>query len=47
MEKILAQIGLFSISVSILYIMKKVSDYLDYKKEKNYDCETDKNDDDL
>lgn len=35
MEEILSQVGLFSISLVILYIIKKVTDYLKEKEDEN------------
>lgn len=45
MNSFLTVIGLLSICMVILYIMKKVSEYLDLKKEEKTSYKFDKDDD--
>jgi hypothetical protein len=45
MNEVLSGIGLLSISLLILYVMKKVDNYFYFKKERNQSYNFDKDDD--
>ncbi len=44
MDKILIGIGSFSIAIVAIYLIKKINDYLNFKKERNYNYKIDRDD---
>ncbi len=44
MNKILIGIGLFSISIVIIYLIMKINDYFKFKEERNHSYKIDRDD---
>ncbi len=44
MDKILIGIGSFCIAIVVIYLIRKINDYLNLKKERNYNYKIDRDD---
>jgi hypothetical protein len=45
MDKILIGIGLFSIAIVVIYLIRKINDYLNLKEERKHSYKIDRDDD--